>query len=57
MQTAYLAGEEGGDMTTAYKGKTHSKGKEKVSKELDLAKPKARDMAKDLERKDQVNYP
>ena len=44
MQAAYLAGEESGDMTTAFKGKgkPHPKEKARATKEKDLEKPKAK---------------
>ena len=54
MQTAYLAGEEDGELTTAYKdkGRAIPKEKTKASREKDLAKPRAKDTTKDLERND-----
>ena len=55
MQAAYLAGEESGDMTTAFKGKGKPLPKEKAraTEEKKLGKPKEKSMEKD----DQVNYP
>ena len=54
MQTAYLSGEEGGEMPTAYrgKGKTSSKGKGKGFKGKGFGKSKGKGYGKGSGKKD-----